>query len=431
MTFYKKYLKYKKKYLNLIGGLKTDKKLFYKINISDLTPEKKIDLKNKFEIEFELANRLCNFYDSIIKKMTIYNNYLNKENPDNINIDFFNNINKKIIESNNEGMISIIVYIRSLRDLYNDLIILKDTIITEVNITQIFKTYGSCIDISNTKLYFELREVRDEIFLLKFSFDDLKSKSVAHMNKKSIISIILNQINIILSIIDLEKEYDFNEIIDYYTVNYTNLLNLPNDKPSNIVFPDLLSSKPCIVWFNLLTKNSIEHIKKQKQVFYAMSMGTLRFYNKTFDYIKPPTMDRYLVSYDNQIFMFINTGIIPETNIRISEHILITKLPSNIISNIIISQPNLPLAIDLHLYGLSEFCPDYIVSYPLDIMTDIFNSFEKLGIFYNPKKELSIDGITIDAKNFVRNLKIIFPPSIQYNINHEKLFNKLKEEGYI
>ncbi len=162
-------------------------------------------------------------------------------------------------------------------------------------------------------------------------------------------------------------------------------------------------------------------------MFKSMGQGTLSHYEENLFYKKPENMNRYLMSYNDLIYLFINTGK-PKNDITISEHIFISKTPSAFISNLYENNDKKALSVKLHLNALKQFKPDYVFSQPLDIMSDIFEvNFVKKGLFTKQPRPKPWD---IFGYTFL-DLKFGVDPSVEFAVNHEVLNKMLTEQEFL
>ncbi len=410
--FYLKYLKYKQKYLDLkqLGG-QVDNSLFHHIEIATL-PDNHINaLINKFNCETEIGKLLENFY----KYQEFFIGVLGKNHNETVSynesLNFTKILESDIIINTNDfkNYTEFIQYLFGLMNLYEpsfDLIKEIQLKINKIHIdTNSIKNSGAgMIGIYLNKTLVSLK--MNLITLIKIT--DINKLIIEYNKFKKIVKTIIN----------IDPLETLKEIITKYTNNYDILktsvipgLTIPLVKPNKL-------SIECI--YNKLAKPKAD-TKKRYRMFEAMGQRTLSYYtNDVLNKELFPSMKRYIVTYNDIIYMIVNTGY-PIKSTKISEHIFIAKTPSLFISNMYqnIDEPN--IAVKLHLYCLKTFLPKFFYSHPLSKMTDIFNTnFVKTGLFV---EQPNTDIFGIHSKN----LGFGMSPEVKYDVNHQVLNQMLIE----
>jgi hypothetical protein len=181
--------------------------------------------------------------------------------------------------------------------------------------------------------------------------------------------------------------------------------------------------------FNYLFSSILDKEKFDQKIntFNDMAYKTLIYYCKSFDINNEYECNtkRYLVTYNDDLTMFINTGTFSD-NVKFSEHIYITRLPTRYIHSLITNERVPNVAPSLHLYGLKLFIPNYIVSHPLNIMDILFKKFIKNGLFTTSTVLNRNKYLGIEYKCY-KEYKLLQKPTVEYKINLERLMNNYKD----
>lgn len=407
-----KYFKYKKKYLYLkqqYGGV-VDNSLFFHVDVSTITTAHKENLIKKFNIEQNIAEQFVEFY----KFMGYFCGLLGKVD-ENVSygeiLNFSQHLDVHIkLETNDFSNYSqFITYLKTIEtseisdfilDFKNKIEKIKFDKNKIINID----AFRIGIDIEN-----KLRELNGYL-------KDFEKRGM----EPGIRSGIMNLIRKIIQINPLEI---LHKILNIYSSNYTilqitpksNELNIPLIEPSNL-------SIECI--FNKISANK-KDCKKKSNMFASMGEATLKFYESLLNKQIVENMKRYLVSYNDQIYMFVNTGNpTGDRNLTISEHIYITKTPSNYISNLYENKDEKEISVKLHLYSLNLCKPNYIYSHPLDIMKDIFQTNFVAKNLFSKCPDVEIFGFSSSSLGFG------IYPTVKYSVNHQILNEMLNQNGF-
>ncbi len=406
-----KYIKYKQKYLTLKNqqGGEINNSLFYYVNINELTPEHREALKIKFETETEIAELFTDFYSDMAKILKLFD----KKSDEVISYTEITNFEQYlssqfVFKSKSfTTYFDFITYIKKLGYIQNNTDLISE-----------LKKEVDSIEINDQ----DLNNVWQTVFKINKLITNLKSNINGYL-----LGHFKNTRQINKNLFDLMKINPLEtlkEILVIYKNKYNYLVKSPKNLETNIqlVDPEILSLE-CV--FTKICK-TYENIKTKIQMFKSMGEATLKYYESNLFYTKPINMDRYLISYNDLIYMFVNTGK-PDGITTVSEHIFITKTPSDFISNLYHNKDERAVSVKLHLYALKLFKPNYIYSHPLDIMSDIFaTNFVKKGLFTKTDKKLNPGDIF--GKDY-KELQFGIDPTVEYAVNHQVLDQMLTEHG--